>query len=85
MKIHQSSASPLNGAIVGEISFSYVLFILQKFTGIKVFILSLAKSDKLEQGIDFYPSEVQTATSEMPSKPLQVCPSTQSLVLVTQQ
>lgn len=54
MKIHQSLASPLNGAIVGEISFSYVLFILQKFTGIRVFILSLAKSDKLEQGIDFF-------------------------------
>lgn len=54
MKIHQSLASPLNGAIGGEISFSYVLFILQKFTGIKVFILSLAKSDKLEQGIDFF-------------------------------
>lgn len=58
-----------HNSISGEISFSYVFFILWKFTGIKVFTLSLAKSAKLEQVTDFFPSEEQTAISQMPTKP----------------
>lgn len=74
-------------SIVGEIAFLYFFFISQKFSGINVFVFSLAKSAKLEQGTDFFfPSEVQTETSETPTKPLgALCPCTRSLVSAIQQ